>query len=232
MSEPLRLAIFDVDGTLVDSQHNIVAAIGAACAAAGFAPPPAEAIRRIIGLSLVEAIAQLFPEESDETHHAMAVSYKNAFFAQRGRPDFAEPLFPGAIEALAALESDGWLLGIATGKSTRGVQAMIERHGLVGRFSTIQTADGNPGKPHPAMVLRAIAETGVEVANAVMIGDTVYDMAMGRSAGVHAAGVVWGYHPAEELLAAGAEILLDSYLALPSHLSSLLGRPACALEPS
>jgi phosphoglycolate phosphatase len=232
MNESVRLAIFDVDGTLIDSQHNIIAAMGIACRSAGLDLPRPEAVRRVIGLSLAEAIARLLPEQDDETHGAVTLSFREAIWALRARPDHAEPLFPGAALALAALEAEGWLLGLATGKSRRGVESMLERHGLQGVFVTIQTADANPGKPHPSMVLRAMAETGARPTGTVMIGDTVYDMVMGRSAQVRAAGVGWGYHAPEELMAAGAEIVIEDYAALPAGLSSLVGRPTCDLRQS
>lgn len=219
-----RLAVFDVDGTLIDSQHNIVAAMGQAFRAQGLEEMPAAAVRRIIGLSLVEAVARLRPDLPASRHEAIAQSYKDAFFILRARPDHREPLFPGVIDALAQLEAGGWLLGIATGKSQRGLHAMIERHGLQGRFVTLQTADGNPGKPHPAMVLQAMSEAGAAPERTVMIGDTSFDMQMARAARARAAGVVWGYHPPEDLLAAGAETMIDDFRELPPALNALLER--------
>ncbi|MDR3439246.1 HAD-IA family hydrolase [Telmatospirillum sp.] len=222
MLAPLRLAIFDVDGTLIDSQHNIIAAMTQAFVANGLATPDSGAVRRIIGLSLVEAAATLLPNQDPSLHQAIAQSYRDAFFTLRSRPDHTEPLFPGVADALNRLEADGWILGIATGKSRRGLEAMIERHGLHGRFVTHQTADGNPGKPHPGMVLRAMQEAGAEPGRSVMIGDTTFDMLMGRAAGAFAAGVAWGYHPVDELRRAGAQIVVDDWKALPAGISSLL----------
>ncbi|HXP96970.1 MAG TPA: HAD-IA family hydrolase [Telmatospirillum sp.] len=225
MTALARLAVFDVDGTLIDSQHNIVAAMALAFQAQGLDDPGAEAVRRIIGLSLVEAVACLAPDLGPAKHESIALSYRDAFFVLRSRPDHSEPLFPGAVEALDRLEADGWLLGIATGKSRRGLDAMIERHGLQGRFMTLQTADGNPGKPHPAMVLQAMDAAAVGPDVTVMIGDTSFDMQMARAARARAAGVTWGYHPSSELLTAGAETMIDEFSALPSALEMLLGRP-------
>jgi phosphoglycolate phosphatase len=190
----------------------------------GLDDPGAEAVRQIIGLSLVDAVASLRPDLQPETHQAVAQSYRDAFFTIRTKPDHSEPLFPGAVAVLDRLEAAGWLLGIATGKSLRGLNAMIERHGLQGRFSTLQSADGNPGKPHPAMVLRAMSDTGVGPGETVMIGDTSFDMQMARSAHARAVGVSWGCHPAADLLAAGAEAMVDDFFALPSALDTLLGR--------
>ncbi len=231
MTDLPRLAVFDVDGTLVDSQHNIVAAMSEACRANGLEAPRPEAIRRIIGLSLVEAVARLFPACEEDLHLSVAHAYKDAFFTQRARFDHAEPLFAGAVETMDALEGAGWLIGIATGKSRRGVDTFLRQHGFEGRFVTLQSADDNPGKPHPAMLLRALAETGVEPRNAAMIGDTTFDMAMGKSARVHSIGVAWGYHPPEELVEAGAERIVDDFAGLPATLSSLIERAECASVP-
>ncbi len=224
MTDRLRLAVFDVDGTLIDSQNNIIAAMTASWRQHGLDDPDPNAVRRIIGLSLVEACATLLPDADPDLHVSLAHGYKDAFFELRSSPDHAEPLFPGAEDALAKLEDDGWLLGIATGKTRRGLDAMLERHGFTKRFLTLQTADGHPGKPHPSMVLQAMAETGADADQTVMIGDTVFDVKMGKSAKAFAAGVAWGYHPPEELQQAGADILVQTYAALPDALASLTDR--------
>jgi phosphoglycolate phosphatase len=224
---PLRLAVFDVDGTLIDSQHNIVSAMSSAWGRMGFGMPRPADVRSIIGLSLVEACAALLPWASHSTHRAAAEAYKDAFRAMRLLPDTLEPLFPGVIEALDELEEAGWLLGIATGKSRRGVQSLLDDHGLHGRFVTIQTADDNPSKPNPTMLLRAAAEVGCEPADVVMIGDTAYDMAMATAARTAALGVSWGYHSLNELHSAGARMVIDSFDNLAEILTQLTGTPPC-----
>jgi phosphoglycolate phosphatase len=208
---PLRLAIFDVDGTLVDSQATIVACMQQAFAAEGLPPPAPEAVRRIVGLTLPIATAELLGEPDPVLAERLAEHYKAAFFAMRARPDFEEPLFPGARAVLDALLAEGWLLGIATGKAMRGLRAVLERHGLERHFASLQTADRHPSKPHPAMIEAALAETGVDRAATSMIGDTSFDMAMAVAAGVRPIGVAWGNHPAEELVAAGAERILTRF---------------------
>lgn len=213
-ASPLRLCVLDVDGTLVDSLHNIVAAMEMAAGEHGIVCPPSAQCRRVIGLELVEAVAMLFPQHEDAIHRRVAESYKQAFQVLRARPDHEEHLYPGTLEALAALESAGVVLGIATGKSRRGVHKLLERHGLEGRFLTIQTPDDNPGKPNPAMLHKAMAETGAEPQHTVMVGDTSYDMLMARAAKCHAIGVAWGYHPVEDLHQAGAHVVVDAYDAL------------------
>jgi phosphoglycolate phosphatase len=199
-----RLAIFDCDGTLVDSQHNICAAMDACFAAAGLAPPAPEATRAAVGLSLIEVIRAVHPEGDAAVHAALAQGYREAFWRLRGEGLVEEPLFAGVAELIDALDAAGWLLGVATGKSDRGLALCLAGHGLAGRFVTLQTADRHPSKPDPSMIAGAMAEAGAAPATTLMIGDTSFDMAMARAAGVTAIGVGWGYHPPEALLRAGA----------------------------
>jgi phosphoglycolate phosphatase len=221
MSPAPKLAVFDCDGTLVDSQHRIGAAMCAAFAGRGHAKPDPVLVRRVVGLSLVEAVARLLPGHAAEEHAVTANLYKAAFGDLRQRGEHDEPLYPGALEALDAIEGMGFLLGIATGKSLRGLRAVLARHGLEGRFVTLQTADQAPGKPHPAMLQQAIAEAGSSPERAVMIGDTVFDIEMGRNAGVLPLGVAWGYHDPHELSGAGAMAVAASFADLPPLLRSL-----------
>lgn len=227
MSE-LRLVVFDVDGTLIDSEHNIVTAMTEAWAHWDLGVPEPADVRRIIGLSLVEACQVLLPWAPGNLHRQVAESYKEAFRALRLLPEREEPLFPGVRDALDLLEAEGWLLGLATGKSRRGVESMLDSHDLHGRFVTIQTADDNPGKPDPAMLLRASAETGVDVARMVMVGDTIYDMQMAKSAKVAGLGVSWGYHHMDELGQAGAALVVDDFDTLGDIAARLIGDAPCA----
>jgi len=222
----LRLAVFDCDGTLVDSQHAIVACMASAFAQEGLTAPAIADVRRIIGLPLVECMARLVPSEAAR-HDRLVEAYKDAFFKLRQRADHQEPLFDGALAALAALEAEGWLLGVATGKSKRGLLAVLERHGLERRFLTLQCGDMGPGKPDPAMLERAMAEAGVVAADTVMIGDTTFDMVMAQRAGVRALGVEWGYHDPDELRAAGADATIASFAELPAAVARLNGGRAC-----
>ena len=202
-----RLAIFDCDGTLVDSQANIHAAMMACFAAAGLAAPDRAAVRRIVGLSLPEAMRALLPDEGDARHQALTEGYKLSFRQMRERGEVEEQLYDGIPEVLAKMEAEGWLLGVATGKSDRGLRHVLEHHGLFNRFVTLQTADRHPSKPHPSMIEAAMAEAGVEAAQTVMIGDTSYDILMAHNAGVRAIGVAWGYHEPAKLLAEGADVV-------------------------
>ena len=199
-----RLAIFDCDGTLVDSQANICLAMEECFARANLEPPSRERTRRVVGLSLVEAMQAVMPQAEPHVHVALAEDYKLVFQGLRGRGLVDEPLYEGILELIETLDADGWLLGVATGKSDRGLKLCLDHHGLHPRFVTLQTADRHPSKPHPSMIEEAMADAGAGPDTTIMIGDTSYDMAMARAAGVTAIGVTWGYHDAEELLDAGA----------------------------
>lgn len=213
-----RLAVFDCDGTLVDGQASICNAMERAFAEAGLPAPDRGQVRRIVGLSLPQAVQRLIPDHDDALHHAVADSYKHAFRAAREAGELSEPLFGGIAETIAALRGAGWTLGVATGKSDRGLEHCLAMHGLSGDFATLQTADRHPSKPHPAMLEAALADTLTDPADAVMIGDTAYDMAMAVSAGVRAIGVAWGYHDPHKLRAAGAEHIAASPAELTEYL--------------
>jgi phosphoglycolate phosphatase len=206
----MKLIIFDCDGTLVDSQHLIVTAMGQAFAAAGLEPLPRSDVLAIVGLSLPVAVARLLPTAAPATVLAVAEAYRDAFHQLRQDPANHEPMFPGALETVTALSArDDVVLGVATGKSRRGVAAILERFGLTSRFITVQTADTHPSKPHPSMILKAMEETGASPADTVMIGDTTFDIEMARAAGVGAIGVGWGYHPVLALERAGAHVIVN-----------------------
>ena len=199
-----RLAIFDCDGTLVDSGATISRALAAAFGEHGLELPPPEVSRRVIGLSLTEAMSALLPEAPPQKHLALAEDYKRAFWNLRAAGEVEEPLFEGVLELLDALENDGWLLAVATGKSDRGLRHCLESHRIDARFVSLQTADRHPSKPHPSMVEQAIAEAGAAPGSSIVVGDTSFDMAMAVNAGARGIGAGWGYHEPEELLEAGA----------------------------
>lgn len=214
----VKLAVFDCDGTLIDGQASICAAMDSAFAAASLPAPDRHMVRRIVGLSLPQAMRRLVPDAGPGVHDRMVEAYKDAFRAARAAGALQQALFAGMAEVLAALADGGWTLGVATGMSQRGLEHCLASHGLTHRFVTLQTADYHPSKPHPAMLEAALAEACADADHAVMIGDTAYDMAMARSAGVRGIGVDWGYHDAQELRDAGAE-----YIALtPQDLQEYL----------
>ena len=214
-----KLAIFDCDGTLVDSQANICLAMERAFDEAGMTPPSRHATRRIVGLSLVEAMRMLLPDAEAQVHVDMAERYKAAYLILRNNGLEHEPLYDGIAALLSSMDESGWLLGVATGKSDRGLERCLDHHGIKGLFVTLQTADRHPSKPHPAMVYQALADAGVEAKDSVVIGDTVYDIHMGKAAGARTIGVNWGYHPVDELRGAGADAIAESM----DELEALLG---------
>ena len=207
----MKLVILDCDGTLVDSQNGICAAMTEAFGAMGLVAPSRAATLAIVGLSLPEAFAVLAPGHDRATHAKLSERYCDAFRETRQDPVLSEPLFAGvraAIEAFGA--RDNVVLGLATGKSRRGVDRLFEREGWAQRFVTVQTSDDHPSKPHPAMVLAAMAETGIGPDRTVMVGDTTFDMKMALAAGVGALGVAWAYHTPEELREAGAHGVIEA----------------------
>lgn len=216
----MRLAIFDCDGTLVDSQANICRAMDMAFSAEGLGHPDHHRVRRIVGLSLVEAMRVMLPEAEPAFHVVLADHYKNAFHELRGNGTLQhEPLYDGLPELLDRLEQANWMFAVATGKSDRGLDLCLTHHGIKHRFVSLQTADRHPSKPHPSMIYQALADAGVDAHGAVMIGDTSYDMEMGVAASVRAIGVDWGYHDASELQSAGAESIAYTMDELFDHIA-------------
>jgi len=209
--DPL-LVVFDCDGTLVDSQANIVQALALCFDQHGLEAPCAQAARRIVGLSLVEAMRAILPDAEPDLHLVLAEEYKLAFQKLRATGGLShEPLFDGTREVLETLEAQGSLLGIATGKSDRGLQLCLAEHRIERHFVTLQTADRHPSKPHPSMLHAAMTETASDPQRTAMVGDTVYDIQMAVAAGVLPVGVAWGYHDPDELRAAGAVAVIERY---------------------
>ena len=216
----LRLVIFDVDGTLVDSQAEILAAMTRAFASEGIAMPERAKVLSIVGLSLAEAFAVLCPDITPAQRARLVDAYKDAFVHLRSDNQEMGPLFPGALAALDALQGqDHTLLAVATGKSRRGLDKVLERHGLTGVFHSEQVADHHPSKPHPSMILTALNETGVLPSRAVMLGDTTYDMDMARAAGIKKIGVTWGYHAPEVLM---PDLMIDDFAQLVGSVDALI----------
>jgi phosphoglycolate phosphatase len=185
--------------------------------------PPRERVLSIVGLSLREAFDRLGAGERDFPVDGMIERYKAAFFELRHSPEHQEPLYPGAREAVLGLAArDDCLLGVATGKSQRGVRAILTHHDLLPYFATIKTADDAPSKPHPGMILEAMREAGAEPHDTVMIGDTTYDMEMARAAEVHAIGVNWGYHAPGLLEQSGASGVVSDFMELGRRIDAFM----------
>jgi phosphoglycolate phosphatase len=205
-----KLAVFDCDGTLVDSGATIHRALRDTFAQHGLDQPPPSVSRRVIGLSLIEAMAMLVPDSSPAQHFQLAEDYKLAFQKLRAEGMVEEPLFDGILDLLDALEADDWLLAVATGKSDRGLKHCLDEHGLHARFVSLQTADRHPSKPHPSMVDQAIADAGAAPETTIVIGDTSFDMAMALAARATGIGAGWGYHDEHVLIEAGAVAVADA----------------------
>jgi phosphoglycolate phosphatase len=220
--DPFPLVVLDCDGTLVDSHRAIHAIMTECFNTHSLLPPDVAAVRRIVGLSLDDAISRLLVQPCAVAPSDMAVTYSRISSRLRAEGAFEEPLYPGARAAIEELSGAGCVLGIATGKSLRGLRNTLVAHGIDKFFTTLQTADQAPGKPDPTMLHRAMRETGAAPHATVMVGDTTYDMEMARAAGTYAIGVGWGYHDAQALLDAGAHCTLDGYGDLAATISMLL----------
>lgn len=220
----MKLVIFDCDGTLIDSQHGIVESMSRALADEGLAPVSREDILSVVGLSLTFAVERLLPSASPDVVARVVDGYRSAFTELRQDRSLQEPLYDGMKELVTALNGhDDVLLGVATGKSIRGVHRLFDQHQWHSTFVTMQTADTNRSKPHPEMIDKAMSEAGVDAPNTVMIGDTTFDIEMAGNAGVRALGVAWGYHPVDELHRAGAHSVADDSAALSRAIYEFLG---------
>lgn len=207
------LLLFDIDGTLVNSEGIILTAQSRAFAALGLPAPSRERGLSIVGLSLTEAFEVLAGK--DGPIEALTEAYRQAFFGLRQEGGELESLFVGAGELVASLHQGGrHVLGIATGKSQRGVQAIIETYRWQGIFQTVQTSDDAPSKPHPGMIQNACRQTGIAPAQTLMIGDSSFDMRMAKAAGAQAIAVSWGFQPVEALRDAGADHVVESFAEL------------------
>ena len=213
-----RLALFDCDGTLVDSQHNICAAVDEVFTNFNLPLPDHHQVRRGVGLHVRDAMERLAPTDSDaDLIDQLTQEYKSSFSRLTQQDDYrAGYLYDGILDILDTLEADGWLLGVATGNSDRGLARILTHHGLNGRFVTLQTADHHPSKPHPSMALTALSDAGADASMSMMIGDTSYDMGMGKAAGMTCVGVDWGYHDIAELRGAGADHIVMKAIQIRS----------------
>jgi len=192
----LKLIIWDMDGTLVDSREVIQTAMVRAFDEHNLPSPAYEETRKTVGLGLSEACARLVPETFDMAK------------------------LPALVAALEARRDEGCLQAIATGRARRGIDAICEMHaGLKDFFDTTWSADDGPCKPHPFMVDAAMDALGVTPDQAVMVGDATFDILMGRAAKVHTLGVSWGFGRADELDAAGAHRIHHTFETLNQDLA-------------
>jgi phosphoglycolate phosphatase len=222
----LKLVVFDMDGTLVDSQALIFAGFTQAFAAIGRAEPDRHLVMSQVGLSLPEAMRRALPDADSNALEAAIAAFRAHFLQQRSEQGAAAvPLFAGARELIETLAArPDVLIGAATGMARRGLDHVLDVHGLGHYFATRQTADLHPSKPSPDMLDAALVETGTVPGDAVMVGDTTYDIEMAQNAGVPAIGVSWGHHTSEALRAAGAVEVIASFAALVPAIDTLWGR--------
>ncbi|WP_269514270.1 HAD-IA family hydrolase [Brevundimonas subvibrioides] len=218
------LAVFDIDGTLVDSRASILQAAVEASHALGLPEPEYDRVRQIVGLSLVEGLRVLEPGLNDRDLMRFVEAFKSVFLRMNSDPDFHEPLYDGAMDLLRGLHRDGWRLSLATGQSRRGVARNLAREGWGELFVSSHCAEDGPGKPDPAMLRAAMAAAGADAAATIMIGDTAHDIAMALNAGVRPQGVGWGFHTPEEQIAAGAPHVATDFADLEVALDRFASR--------
>lgn len=222
MSDP-RLVVFDCDGTLVDSLFAIQHAMEQAFLSIDLDPPPAAAVRGIVGLSVPQAVAALAPNHPPEQIAALDRAFREASIAFRKTGPAANgQLYPGAMAALERLDTPETLMAVATGKARRGLEHVMDVFDLRRFFIATQTADDAPSKPHPGMLSNCERLTGIAPARTVMIGDTSFDITMARAHGCRAIGVAWGYHDSDVLHKAGADVIIHDFSDLDAALESLI----------
>lgn len=197
------LAVFDIDGTLVDSRASIHQAAVDAARVLGLPEPSYDRVRRIVGLSLHQALHVLEPQLTDAELADFVAAFQDSF-RRRYDAGHQEPLYSGVEDSLRRLKRDGWRLALATGQNRRGVARNLARAGWVELFQSAHCAEDGPGKPDPAMLLAAMTACDACPATTVMIGDTSHDAEMAVAAGAAPLGVAWGFHTPEEQIAAGA----------------------------
>jgi len=217
------LAVFDIDGTLVDSRASIHRAACEAAQVLGLPEPAYDRVRMIVGLSLPQALHTLEPQLTDAELAEFVAAFQ-ASFRRMYEAGHEEPLYPGVMEHLRRLHRDGWRLALATGQNRRGVARNLARQGWADLFLSSHCAEDGPGKPDPAMLHAAMAACDSDPSRTVMIGDTAHDHTMAVNAGVLPLGVAWGFHTVEEQRAAGARhvagtfseltVVLDGFAAL------------------
>ncbi|VAX09762.1 Similar to phosphoglycolate phosphatase, clustered with ribosomal large subunit pseudouridine synthase C [hydrothermal vent metagenome] len=207
MQKNFKLLVFDWDGTLMDSEARIVNCMRAAITELELALPDDGSISNIIGLGLKEAICMLIPGADDQLVKDITKAYRQHYLFECSTPT---PLFEGAEEALLTLESQGYLLAVATGKGRKGLNRVLDGTGLARLFHATCCADEAFSKPHPDMLLQIMEELGVDAADTLMIGDTEYDMQMASSAGSAALAVSYGVHGVDRLMQHGPLGCLDA----------------------
>ena len=215
-----KLVVWDVDGTLVDSRQTIYEGARGAFALLGEPEPTYDVVRQIVGLELREGLGVLLPHFGASELDRAVQAYRETFQARVQEPGFLDPLYEGAAETLDRLRAEGWKIAMATGKSRRGVEAVVRIHGWADLFDSTHCSDDGPGKPDPAMLFEAMRALGCGPDQTIMVGDTAHDMRMARSAGAYAQGVSWGFHTRDEVTAGGADHVADDFASLNRQLDA------------
>ncbi len=212
----LKLLIFDWDGTLMDSVMHIVGSMRSAIQQLGLEPRQEEDMKNVIGLGMHEAIYMLYPEfkNQDFANHFTA-AYRTHFFSENA----PQSLFEGVVETLETLQQRGYQLAIATGKSRHGLDKVLAETGIGSLFVESRCADETRSKPDPLMLEEILASLDVKPQQAVMIGDTEYDMDMAARADVHRLGVSYGVHEKRRLQKYQPLHILDNISELPNCLN-------------
>jgi len=209
LSQNLKLALFDYDGTIVDSAIMIVEGAIAAFRICGLPDPDPKKVRENIGKPLAIALDEYMPPGYNVTPNEISEAYRS-WYAEQGRLGLQnEPLYPGVVELLKELKTDDWLIGIATNKSRIGLTNGLAKHSLSDMFDITLSTDENIPKPNPAMAIKAMNDLGVDKENCVMVGDTINDIGLGVNARIISIGVTWGYNDKNLLTSAGADYLVD-----------------------
>jgi phosphoglycolate phosphatase len=206
----LKLCAFDLDGTLLDSTASIIQGVTECWQACGFPEPDPSEIKKIIGLPWEESISLLLPGSGDAERQRIRNFYSDISREDRVRQARREKLFPGVREMLEKVERSGALLAIITSRSGGRLRELLRTQDIETYFTILKTPDNGPGKPNPDLMLQALEETGVEKTNAMMIGDTTFDIQMARNAGSNALGVSWGVHQRNQLLESGADDVVEN----------------------
>lgn len=205
------LFIFDWDGTLIDSTGHIIAAMQQAAQELRFPVLSDAAVQNIIGLGLPEAILALYPELDEAARQELKLGYAKHYIALNEEPP---ELFVGVADTLNHLKESGHHVAVATGKNRRGLQRVLGQLDMLDYFHATRCADETQSKPHPQMLHELLLELKAPVEQAVMIGDTEYDMAMALQAGMPRIGVDYGAHHADRLLMYAPDMILSNFAEL------------------
>ena len=210
-----ELIVFDWDGTLMDSTGHIIDCMRQAIHKLELAPLPDEQISHIIGLGLHEAVQTLYPKGNPTLWSTLADCYRETWLSS---PEDT-PLFENARELLSQLAEQDILLGVATGKSRRGLNKVLDATGLGDLFVATRCADECHSKPHPQMLLELLDYTGTNANAALMIGDTEFDLMMASNAGTHSLGITHGAHDETKLRACSPQAIVHDLFQVEHWLS-------------